>query len=230
MRENPFFGLTGEEKQESNRKGSVLIGSENSFGKGMNTMKKSGFGNWAFGNKARQHGKRGLALFLVGCALTGALSACGKDEEGEDNSGTGSGLSSQAPIATPAPTPATAKGVKVTGDVVNVRKSASTDSDAYGTVEEGDILALLAETPQDGWYQVQFLGGPAYIYAEFAEVVTITVEQYAALMASPTATPTSTPEANASPDPNASPAPNAGGQEGNAGGSPTPFIDNEDGE
>ena len=188
----------------------------------MNTMKKSGFGD-----RTGRYGKRGLALFLAGCALTGALAACGKDEEGENSSGTGSGLPSMAPIATAEPTPATAKGVKVTGDIVNVRKSASTESDVYGTAEEGDILALLSETPQNGWYQVQFLGGPAFINGEFVEVVTITVEQYTALMAAPTATPA----ASATPDSSASPDPNAGGQEGGAGASPTPgLMDNEDGE
>lgn len=168
----------------------------------------SGIGNRTTGKTVR----RGLAALLAGCLLTGALAGCGADEK-DGSSGTGSGLASIAPpLATAAPTPAaTAKAAKVTADVLNVRKSPSTDGEWLGSVEEGDQLPLLVDSPQNGWYNVQFEGGPAYVSAEFVEVVEITVEQYQQLMSTPTPTPAATPEAatanpNASPSPAASPA------------------------
>ena len=162
----------------------------------------------------RKAAKRGLAALLAGCLLVGGLAACG-DKEKDSSSSTGSGLAS-----TPA---ATAKAVKVTADVLNVRKSASTDSDILGMVEEDAKLALLSETAQDGWYQVQYEGGPAFVSAEFVQVVDITIEQYQQLMTAPTASPTATPEAGATNAPGgASPSPAATA-------SPAPGSD-EDGE
>ncbi|WP_322170888.1 SH3 domain-containing protein [Acutalibacter caecimuris] len=152
---------------------------------------------------------RGLAALMAGCLLAGALSACGGDNK-DNSSGTGSGLASIAPIATAAPTPAaTAKAAKVTADVLNVRESPSTDGEWLGSVEEGDRLALLADSPQNGWYNVQFEGVPAYVSAEFVEVVEITVEQYQQLMATPAPTATPAPETGTSPAPGDSPSPAA---------------------
>ena len=159
----------------------------------------------------RKAAKRGLAALLAGCLLVGGLAACG-DKEKDSSSSTGSGLASIPPVAaTAAPTPAaTAKAVKVTADVLNVRKSASTDSDILGMVEEDAKLALLSETAEDGWYQVQYEGGPAFVSAEFVQVVDITIEQYQQLMTAPTASPTATPEAGATNAPGgASPSPAA---------------------
>lgn len=166
--------------------------------------------------------KRGLAAILAGCLLTGALAACGGDDKEGSDSSSGTGLASvPPPVATAAPTPAsTAKAAKVTADVLNVRKSASTDSDILGTVSENDILALLSDTPQNNWYSVQYEGGPAYVSAEFVTVIDITTEQYQQLM---TVSPTATPSAEATLAPNGTPDP-AGTP------APTPAGSDEDGE
>lgn len=165
--------------------------------------------------------RRGFAAILAGCLLVGTLAACGGDEK-DNSSSSGTGLASvPAPLATAAPTPAsTAKAVKVTADVLNVRKSASTDSDVLGTVSEDDRLALLSDTPQNGWYNVQYEGGPAYVSAEYVTVIDITTEQYQQLM---TVTATPTPEASATAEPNGSPNP-----AGSA--TPAPVGSDEDGE
>jgi hypothetical protein len=166
--------------------------------------------------------KRGLAAILAGCLLTGTLAACGGDDKEGSSTASGAGLASvPPPVATAAPTPAsTAKAVKVTADVLNVRKSASTDSDVLGTVSEDDRMALLSDTPQNGWYNVQYEGGPAYVSAEFVTVIDITTEQYQQLM---TVTATPTPAPNATAEPNGSPAPADGA-------SPAPAGSDEDGE
>ena len=142
--------------------------------------------------------KRGLAAILAGCLLTGTLAACGGDDKEGSSTASGAGLASvPPPVATAAPTPAsTAKAVKVTADVLNVRKSASTDSDVLGTVSEDDRMALLSDTPQNGWYNVQYEG------------MTVT--------ATPTPAPNATAEPNGSPAPadGASPAPAGSDEDG----------------
>ena len=46
--------------------------------------------------------KRGLALLVAGCVLTGALAACGGDKDKEDDSSSGvSGASLLYPVAPP---------------------------------------------------------------------------------------------------------------------------------
>lgn len=167
--------------------------------------------------------RRGAAAFLAGCMLACALAACGGG--GDESSAGASPVPSIQPVATPNPTPAPAsKAVRVTGDEVNVRKSASTESDILGTANEGDKYALLSETAQGDWYNVQYEGAGAYIYADFAEVIDVTAEDYARMMAAPAATPQATQDPDATPDPNASSA--------GEGSSPSSSaeIDNEDGE
>lgn len=169
--------------------------------------------------------KRGLALFLAGCMLTGALAACGnkdKDKDKDSSSGT-SGLTSIAPIqsSTPTPAPTTAKAVRVkVDDSLNVRKSGSTDAEILGMVNDGDELALLAETAKDGWYQVQYEGAVGYVSADYVQVIDVTVERYNALKGS-AATPD--PDASTEPDTSASsdPAPSSSSKSS---------ADNEDGE
>ncbi len=169
--------------------------------------------------------RRTAAAALAGCLLACALAACGGDDKGKESSGESSGTASVAPVATPNPTPApAAKAVRITGDEVNVRKEASTDSDVLGTVEEGDKLALLAENAQGEWYNVQFEGSGAYVYADFGEVVDVTAEDYARLMAAPDPTPEATQSPEGSASPSASP-------EGEGASSPSSsLVDDEDGE
>ena len=170
--------------------------------------------------------RRSLALLFAGCVLTGTLAGCGNDKDKEDDPGSGvSGASSMIPINTPSPTPLpTAKAVRVeVDDSLNVRASGSTEADILGTVENGDELALLNETAQDGWYQVSYNGGTGYVSAEFVKVIDVTVERYNALKAS-AATPT--PEASAGPAASAAPTPgNNSSSQGSSASS-----DSEDGE
>ena len=39
-------------------------------------------------------------------------------------------------------------------------------------------LALMLEDPQNGWYQVQYNGQTAFVSADYAEVVEVTLEEY----------------------------------------------------
>ncbi len=172
--------------------------------------------------------RRGLALLFAGCVLTGTLAACGGDKDkGKDDSSSGSSdVSAVIPINTPSPTPLpTAKAVRVTvDDSLNVRESGSTEADILGVVEDGEELALLTDTAQDGWYQVSYNGGTGYVAAEFVKVIDVTVERYNALKSSASATPT--PEPSGEPGAGATPAPTGtGSQAGNNASS-----DNEDGE
>lgn len=171
--------------------------------------------------------KRGLVLLLAGCMLATALAGCGKDKDKENKDGSSSTpapLASAAPQFQTTPTPAaTAKAVRVTvDDSLNVRASGSTDAEILGQVEDGDELALLAETAQNNWYQVQYKGGTGYVSAEYVQVIDVTIEKYNALKAGSAAEATATPDPSATADPAASQSP----------GAPTsgPNLDNEDGE
>ena len=167
--------------------------------------------------------KRGMAAVLAGCLIMGGLAACGEKKD-ESSVGDNSGVNSTIPLITPAPTPQSlAKAVKVNvEDSLNVRSAASTGGDVLGQVEDGEKLALLSDTPQNGWYNVQYNGGPAYVSEDDVEVIDVTAEQYQQLIASVTATPTPEPDDSQSPDPSGTP--DAGSS------SAAPGVDNEDGE
>ena len=64
---------------------------------------------------------------------------------------------------------ASATTVKAT-DVVNIRASASTDSDAIGKAAVGDTYKRYEEM-DNGWSKIDFNGQEAYIKSEFLEVV-----------------------------------------------------------
>ncbi|MDO5572898.1 MAG: SH3 domain-containing protein [bacterium] len=57
-----------------------------------------------------------------------------------------------------------------TVDKVNIRKSASTESDALGKAEIGDTFTQL-EALENGWSKIDYNGTEAYIKTEFLEVV-----------------------------------------------------------
>ena len=129
------------------------------------------------------------ALTLAGCGN-------GKDESSDPQAG----ASPTPPVVQATPQPEQkAKAVKVNApDGLNIRSKASTDSDILGLAEDGSLLPLLLEEEQDGWYQVEYEGSPAYVSAEFAQVQEITMTEYNALRKGET-----------SPDP-AGPPPQAG--------------------
>ena len=112
------------------------------------------------------------ALTLAGCGN-------GKDESSDPQAG----ASPTPPVVQATPQPEQkAKAVKVNApDGLNIRSKASTDSDILGLAEDGSLLPLLLEEEQDGWYQVEYEGSPAYVSAEFAQVQEITMTEYNAL-------------------------------------------------
>ena len=119
------------------------------------------------------------ALTLAGCGN-------GKDESSDPQSG----ASPTPPVVQATPQPEQkAKAVKVNApDGLNIRSKASTDSEILGLAEDGSLLPLLLEEEQDGWYQVEYEGSPAYVSAEFAQVQEITMTEYNALRKGETST------------------------------------------
>lgn len=119
------------------------------------------------------------ALTLAGCGS-------GKDESSDPQAG----ASPTPPVVQATPQPEQkAKAVKVNApDGLNIRSKASTDSEILGLAEDGSLLPLLLEEEQDGWYQVEYEGSPAYVSAEFAQVQEITMTEYNALRKGETST------------------------------------------
>lgn len=120
-----------------------------------------------------------VALTLAGCGN-------GKDESSDPQSA----ASPTPPVVQATPQPEQkAKAVKVNApDGLNIRSKASTDSEILGLAEDGSLLPLLLEEEQDGWYQVEYEGSPAYVSAEFAQVQEITMTEYNALRKGETST------------------------------------------
>lgn len=121
--------------------------------------------------------KRFLTVMLVFCLVSASLCGCGKKDDTPVNS---SVTSSQAAVPTPTPQPErTAKAVKVNADGgLNIRSTPSTDGEAVGLAENGSMLPLLIEKPSNGWYEVEYNGSSAYVYADYATVVDVTLEEY----------------------------------------------------
>lgn len=180
--------------------------------------------------------KKLLSLALALCLLAGVLSGCGK----KDNEKTSSQVSSSSSAATASRAPVSsapekmAKAAKVHADGgLNIRSEPSTDGEILGLAEDGSKLPLLVEKPSDGWYQVEYDGKTAYIYAEYAEVEEVTQEEYNRLKTGGTSSETSSslssePSSQSSEDPEdpgqatPSPSPSAAASK--------PSNNNEDGE
>lgn len=143
--------------------------------------------------------KRWLSLTLALCLLAAGLSGCGKKEEQQDPS---SGLDSSAVSSVETPVPVQmAKAVLVKADVgLNIRAKPSTNAEILGLAEYHTMLPLLVETATDGWYQVEYEGNPAYVFAEYAEMREVTLSEYNKLRAGETvAVPTDSPKPNDDP-------------------------------
>ncbi len=65
----------------------------------------------------------------------------------------------------------TVKYIRLTGNNVNVRKGAGTDSTKLGNAEKGTVYALIGQT--GNWYKTYYKNQTAYIYAEYASVFTL---------------------------------------------------------
>jgi len=123
--------------------------------------------------------KRFFSILLALCLLSTALYGCGKKEDKKENS---SGPASSAVVskspATPEPVQK-AKAVKIKADDgLNIRSEPSTDSEILDLAENGSKLPLLVEKPSDGWYQIEYNGKSAYVSAEYADIVEVTLEEY----------------------------------------------------
>lgn len=122
--------------------------------------------------------KKFVWLTLLLCMIALVLCGCGNDK-GDENSS--SGLDNTPATVSPSPTPEaqTAKALRVTADSgLNIRAEASTDSEILGLAESGARLALMMEDAQNGWYQIQYEGKTAYVSADYAEVIEVTMEEY----------------------------------------------------
>lgn len=128
--------------------------------------------------------KQIFIILLALCLLSTALYGCGKKENSGGNSSNpiSSAAVSQA-VATPAPVQM-AKAVKVNADGgLNIRSEPSTDGEILGLADDGSKLPLLVEKATNGWYQIEYHGGSAYVSAEYAEVEEVTLEEYNRLKA-----------------------------------------------
>lgn len=130
--------------------------------------------------------KRILALGLAIILLAALLCACGKKS---NKNKTSSNSPSSSPITSSAVTPSSstatpepvkmAKAAKVSADGgLNIRSEPSTDADILGVAEDGSLLPLLTEKATDGWYEVEYEGKTAYIFAEFAKPQDVTLAEY----------------------------------------------------
>lgn len=127
--------------------------------------------------------KRFLCVMLALLCLAGLLAGCGKKKD--KDSTTSSQLTSSAATPSQAPTPEPMAWVAdVTAeDGLNVRSGPSTDAEVLGLAADGSTLPLLKETPSNDWYQVEYEGETAYVYAEYVKPRQVTQSEYDALRA-----------------------------------------------
>ena len=176
--------------------------------------------------------KKLVCLAIALCLAVFSFSGCGSKEKNDDNSSLASTVSTTSP--TPTPVPQTAKALRVTADSgLNIRSEASTDGEILGLAENGQRLALMMEDAQNGWYQIQYEGKTAYVSAEYAEVIEVTMDEYNQLRgtstdsgSSQTEEPSGSSESSTS-EPSSTPTPSPGSS-GNE--SSTNTMDEEDGE
>ena len=122
--------------------------------------------------------KKFVCLSLLLCLVAFLLCGCGNDK-GDENSSSGLNNTPATTSPSPTPEPQNAKALRVTADSgLNIRAQASTDSEILGLAENGERLALMTEDAQNGWYQIQYKGQTAYVSADYAEVIEVTMEEY----------------------------------------------------
>ena len=109
---------------------------------------------------------KALALVALVAVFTVSAAACGSGGQEAEPSPTAS--------PTPAPTPAVemVKVATVT-DIegsLNIRSAASTDSEILSEAYAGDRFEVLTENYSEGWHEISYNGGKAYVSAEFVTV------------------------------------------------------------
>ncbi len=70
------------------------------------------------------------------------------------------------------PTAPNAQYIKTTGNSVNLRSGAGTNYAVLGQVHEGESYAVLGKTGK--WYKIYYKNQPAYLYADYGAIFTIT--------------------------------------------------------
>lgn len=71
---------------------------------------------------------------------------------------------------TPTETTNTDTLLRCTASSLNVRKGAGTSYEIVGSLDKGDMVMPVSQA--DGWYEIQYLGGSAYISASYVEQAT----------------------------------------------------------
>ena len=142
---------------------------------------------------------KSLLCLVLALALVVSLAACGgsKKKKTDDSS---SSSSSMPDVVSQAPTPEPmAKAVRVNADDgLNVREAPSTDSEILGLAAKNSKLPLLKDTEVDGWYQIEYKGETAYVFAEYATMIEVTQTEYNSLRSG--SDHTATPAPDATPD------------------------------
>lgn len=177
--------------------------------------------------------KKIFSVALMLCIILSAFCGCGKKKDDKTvSSAPVSSVVSQA--ATPEPAK-NAKAVKINADGgLNIRSKPSTDGEIVAVAENGSKLPLLIEKASDGWYEVEYNGESAYVSAEYAIVVEVTLDEYNKLKAGDFSTGGEEESSTAGDDPTdskatASPAPSTSSQPDTSTVS-NATVGNEDGE
>ena len=149
---------------------------------------------------------RGKKILTAALALALMLAAACGSAEGEASP---SPSPTAAPSATPAVQLVKVATVSEIENSLNIRSAASTDSEILSEAYSGDRFEVLTENFSDGWHEIAYNGGKAYVSAAY---VTVAQMDPAVLSATPAPTASAEPEdaggdAGAAAAPTATPAP-----------------------
>lgn len=129
--------------------------------------------------------KISLAALVLMLMLTAA--ACGS---GDSQTASPSPSPTAAPSATPAVQLIKVATVSQIESSLNIRSAASTDSEILSEAYAGDRFEVLTENFSDGWHEISYNGGKAYVSSEY-----VTVSQMDPAVLSATPVPPPTPDA-----------------------------------
>lgn len=105
------------------------------------------------------------------------FSACSSDDKNSSVSASSSTpLSSAGVTSTPQPQMAKIVVINSVDGGLNIRASAP-DGNILTVAESGDKFRLLVDDPDDGWYQIQYGSGKAYVHSDYVTVQTVTLEE-----------------------------------------------------
>ena len=133
---------------------------------------------------------KALALAALVAVFTVSAAACGSGGQEAEPSPTAS--------PTPAPTVTDIEGS------LNIRSAASTDSEILSEAYAGDRFEVLTENYSEGWHEISYNGGKAYVSAEF-----VTVSEMDASVLSATPAPSADPDGETGSEAQTTPVPEA---------------------